>query len=219
MNLRKSLFTGLAAVGLMASVAAPVALAQTSGNAGTGTATVVITDTGVFDIHFCDDSVSLTQDVAPIAGTDGSASGALAICYVDTKSYRTNFDVDLSATDFTGNGTNDDTIPASDFKVTYTGNVGSGQWSSGVGYLIGDIGHFVNDAYPSSQAGAAWTTNNDLSGAGRTVNFAYQGEGTSWAVSDISVGLTIPSSTDPDTYQSTLTLTVIVPGTQVHPSS
>jgi hypothetical protein len=219
MNLRKSLFTGLAAVGLMASLAAPTALAQTSGNAGTGTATVVITDTGVFDIYFCDDSVSLVQDVAPTAGTDGSASGALAICYVDTKSYRTNFDVDLSSTDFTGTGANDDIIPASDFKVTYTANVSSAQWSSGVGYPIGDIGHFVNDAYPSSQAGAAWTANNNLAGAGRTVNFAYQGEGTIAAQSNLNVALTIPSSTDPDTYQSTLTLTVIVPGTQVHPSS
>jgi hypothetical protein len=218
MNLRKSIFTGIAAVGLMASLAAPVAMAQTAGNAGGTTATVTVLGGGTFSVAFCS-AVTLTVNTPPTAGTEGSASGAFGICYVDTKSDRTNFDVDLSATDFTGTGANDDTIPASEFDVTYTANVQNGQWSSGVGYLIGDIGHFVNDAYPSSQAGAAWMFNNDLAGAGRTVNFGYQGEGTIWSVSDISVGLTIPSSTDNDTYTSELTLTVIVPGTQLHPSS
>jgi hypothetical protein len=215
MNLKRTLFTGLAAIGLMASIAAPVATAQVNGSSAGTTAFVVVASPGVFTLSICADSINATLDttVQPTAGVQGKAEGSLDLCYIDTKSYRPNFNVMMQASNFQ-DGTKP-IIPATGFKVVNTADVSQGQWSSGAGRAIGDIGHFQNNVYPTAGQGTttAWTSSNDLSAA-RTVGFGYNGEGTIESTAEIDVELTMPYGTQDGTYWSNVTVTVVTPGTQ-----
>lgn len=214
MTLKKSVFGAIAALALAASVAAPVATAQVGGSTAGTSVVVNVASPGVFNLTICGEpaQVNLTTTSQPQAGLQGEAEGTLTLCYTDTKSYRPNFNVTMQSTDFL-DGTK--VIPASGFTVEDTANVGQIQWSSGVGRPLGDIGHFQNNIYPTAGQGTttAWTSDNSLDVA-RTVHFGYNGEGTIASAGDIDVALEMPFGAQDGTYSSTLTVTVVTPGTQ-----
>jgi hypothetical protein len=215
MNLKKSFMGAVAGLALIGSLAAPMASAQpaesNSGNNQT-TATVTITDTGIFDVYFGNASVSLGTVPMNNTSTTTYAPGSLVIAYTDTKAYRPNFNIKMNATAFTNTTNSALTIPASNFRITATYNVGQTLYgNSPIDY--GDIGYFVNNAYPSGQAAVSpWTANNTLD-TNPTVHFGYAGVGTTSSGGQVDVSLQIPTGTQAGTYTSTMTLTVIA-GTQ-----
>lgn len=227
MNLKRTLFTGLAAAGLMASIATPMASAQVviedgqnGGPGGSVTATVEVGTAGLFDAFFCavgvgpTASTDLTTTTEPSAIANGAAEGALGICYEDTKNYRNAFNLDLSAGDFTSPTTVTD-IAASNFTVAHTYNVAS---LNCCGPAVGDIGYFQNDAYVGQNAaGAAWAPGYSLNNP-QTVHFGYNGTGTIISGGVVDVDLVIPAGTHTGIYTSNVTLTVIA-GTQLKPTS
>jgi hypothetical protein len=220
MNLKKSLFTGLAAVGLMASLAAPVAMAQpaetsTSNNGISGYVTV--NSTGSFDVYFGGAYFDLGTITLSAASPEGTATGGFTVWYTDTMPDRPSFDVQLTASTFTHTTMGWNTIPNSGFAITSTANVEQGQFggpsSTTAGsspFEIGDIGHYQNGIYPTAGQGTttAWTTNNTLDST-RTIQFGYSGVGTIWSSGDVGVALDVPANTVTGQYQSNLTLSVI----------
>ena len=79
MNLKKTLITSVAAIGLMAAIAASAVMAGESGD--DSTATVVLTEGGIFDAKFCD-SVSLTgSSVTSTGGGSGRLDPRFDWCY------------------------------------------------------------------------------------------------------------------------------------------
>jgi hypothetical protein len=209
MNVKKTLAGFIAGFALIGSLATPVAIASEIGGQEVTTATVAISNGGVFNATFCN-SVSMTETTAPMANAPGAAIGSLNLCYTDTKSQRPAFDATLVSSDFTLSTNVNKTIPASNLKVLKTYNVLQTQWDSGFPLDIGDIGYFVNGGYlAQSSAGATWTANNTLESA-KTVNFGYSGVGTVASIGGMDLGLNIPAGTTPGTYVSQLTLSIIV---------
>lgn len=239
MNLRKSLVTGIAAIGLFASVAAPVVTAQgppADGNGGNNTATarVDVADNGVFDVYFATTDINFGNTNINAGGLEVDLPGSFTIGYTDTKANRPNFDVTVIAADFTDGGSN--SIDASNLTIESTANViqtfygGPGRCDTPVnsGNLdpakvaagcnptvdVGDIGYFQNAGYiGQSPAGTTWLTKTyDLSEALK-VHFGRAGAGTGTSTGVVGVNLHIPSTTVPAFYTSTLTVNVVA-GTQ-----
>lgn len=226
MNLKRTLFTGLAAVGLMASVAAPMASAQYNGDSGSNNMTygvVYVSTPGQFDVYFS----SGTLDFGTVTLTAGNplptVNGTLQIAYVDTFAYRPSFDVTLQATNFLNTANHFTTpITAAGFDITTVANLAQGYWggpgrpgSNNPGNVdVGDLGAYVNEDYVS-QGGTwpkAWTADQSLD-ASRKVQFGYTGSGTSWGAGNVGVSLDIPNNTVQGNYRSEITLTVVT-GTQ-----
>lgn len=135
MNLKRTLISGLAAVGLMASLAAPVALADDPITVE-GSATVSIENDGEFTPYFCG-AVELTPEGDVNSTTGTTAEGQLLICYTDTMAERDGFTTTLKAGVFTSNvnmpATNTSnpvpyTIPAENFIITTVYNPAQLQW-------------------------------------------------------------------------------------------
>jgi hypothetical protein len=216
MNLRKSLFTGIAAVGLMASVAAPAALAappEASLSNNTTVAYVNVTTDGQFDVYFDVANFSLGTVALNANNPVGTATGSMRINYIDTMADRPNFNVTVTAGNFDNINSGDPAhiIDAENFQVTHTYNVQQGYWdgNSPGGVDVGDIGYFVDGAYTAQNpAGAAWTGSTNL-GDGPTVQFGYAGSGTSWSYGDVDLKLNIPGNTVAGQYNSDVTLSVI----------
>jgi hypothetical protein len=229
-NIRKSLLSTAAAIGLMVSVAAPMVLADdTTTNNSTNAVVEVIPAAGVFDVKFCAASTNLSVGTQPNA-SPGSATGTLSICYEDTKVDREAFTVAMSAGDFT-NGAN--VIDSSNFRVVRLYNLGQYQWgNSGSthnvcdghnhGYTgctetvppangdIGDIGYIYDSGATTPQnvtGGIPRTTNNSLE-TGSNVHFGYAGVGTISSLGNVDVKLTIPGGTPGGQYTSNVTLSV-----------
>lgn len=219
MKLKKSIITAFAAVGLIASIAAPAAMAQTqleestSANNST-TASVVVTSTGEFDVYFNVSSFDLSGATLSASSPEGAAAGSFTVFYTDSLADRPNFTVTLSASDFYLSGSTLEmppTISNAGFTIDRTYSVRQDQ-SGSTPYEIGDIGYYVNDAYPADSppnqaASTAWTANNALDTA-RTIHFGEPGVGTIASDGLIDVALDVPAGTSPGTYQSMLTLTV-----------
>jgi hypothetical protein len=215
MNLKKSIFTGIAAVGLMASLAAPAAFAQPAesdtGNNLTIAYVNVATD-GEFDAYFSSGTFNLGAVTLNANSPEGVVTGTMRIDYVDTMANRPNFNVSLTAENFVNIGNATYTIPATGFQVTYAYNVQQGYWSGNApgGIDIGDIGYFVDGDYVGqNDAGQAWTLGATNLSTGPTVQFGYAGSGTSWAYGDLGVQLDIPSTTVAGQYNSNVTISVI----------
>jgi hypothetical protein len=218
MNLKKSLAGLFAGFALLGALAAPAALAQDA-----GTITVGVTDPGVFNAYFCvpndptgthTTTYGLTQVQWPTAQANGKATGTLALCYQDTKSYRPSFDVKVAADNFRSSDASVYTpITSVNFKITHTENVGQVQWDSMAGNTlgrIGDIGYYLNEADPPGGQHATngnWTTANTFDVA-RKVHFGYSGRGTVASGGAFDVELTIPTGTTAGTYVSNITLTI-----------
>jgi hypothetical protein len=232
MNLRKSLVTGLAAIGLMVSIASPTLAApptETDGSNNGTTSSVEVSGGGEFDAYFCGDN-NLTEQSAPTASSAGSATGTLTICYDDTLSYHDGFDTTIQATTpFTSvDALGDTPIPAALFKITMLHNVGQLHWSSDGHSLldaddpnyhpeVADPGYYdENGSVPNQNTPGfvAWSASNSLEQA-RTVQFSYNGTGSVAAGGEIDVALTIPQGTSPGNYTTNLTLTIVAGG-QVH---
>jgi hypothetical protein len=206
MNLKRTLFTGLAAIGLMASIAAPVATAQT-GHTDDADAIVVISNNGgVFIPEFCGDVNLGTHDITAIAGS--TATGTMGICYWDTRAYRQNFKASIDASDFESGvpmpvpSSDTYSIPAQNFKIVRVYNPQQDQWRNtnpapgsantcpfvpGVTgapnvYDIGDIGGFNGTS--SSYGDGAYVTDGSALWSGPAlsenpfVNYAWSGVGT-----------------------------------------
>jgi hypothetical protein len=217
MNLRKSLFTGLAAVGLMASLAAPVALAQSVNDSGTTTATVAVTNDGVFNVQFC----SGTSPLSAVSMTSESAAqtstGSLTICYEDTLLYHDSALVSFQATAFTAGLSS---IAASNFKVTQTNNTIQEHYvSDGHGHTkVADPGYLAQDGTAPPQNATVfvvWPGPANTLDVSRNVNFIYNGSGAGSSTGLVNVALNIPVGTVPGNYSSTVTLTV-APGGPTH---
>lgn len=138
MNLKKTLFSTIAALALSASVLVPVALAGTSlDTGGSTTATVNVTVAGEFNAEFCG-PVNLSA-VTLTAGQDEISTGALEICYTDTIASRSGFKVQVQAGPFQSTGNPD--LSASNFKLTTVYNPWQGQWGGNSGGAdVADIG-------------------------------------------------------------------------------
>jgi hypothetical protein len=219
MNLKRTLFTGLAAAGLMASFAVPVAIAQTAPPAEVSTtnnttvAYVQVATDGEFDVYFGSGTFNLGSETLNANNPEGLVSGTMRVLYVDTMAYRPQFDVTMTAGDFDNiNSPNlAHIIDAENFQVTYAYNVQQAYWSGNApdGADIGDIGYYVDGHYVGqNNAGQAWTGTTNL-GEGPTVQFGYSGSGTSSSYGDLGVSLTIPNTTVAGQYNSAVTLTVI----------
>jgi hypothetical protein len=218
MNRYKSIFGLVAGLMLAGSLFGYTALAQppeSSSSDNTTDVQVQVTDSGVFNAFFCTPGGAastlkvLTTDSNPTASSAGSASGQLAICYQDTKTYRPSFDTTISAGAFTGGPS---TIPLSGFKIVNVYNVLQTQW--GATPDIGDIGQFVNEAYVGQGAPwpKAWTSSNTLDSS-RKLQFGYAGIGTIASLGAFDVSLVLPQGTQNGTYTSLMTLSIIA-GTQ-----
>jgi hypothetical protein len=212
MNLRKTLLAGALTLGLIGSIIAPaVTTAQSASD--TVYVTVNIEASGTFNAAFCAaDAYPLTIGTTPTTWSAGTATGTIGICYEDTISFRNGFTATVGTTDFTSTNAPINTpIPAANLKVTGTANVAQGHWSSDSHnhpIKLGDIGHYVNNVYPSSQATAPWTSNQSFA-TPRTVNFGWSGPGVEWAQGWFGVELAIPELTSPGAYASVLTLTIV----------
>lgn len=233
MNLRRTLLAGALSLGLLGSIAAPAAMAsppsESDGSNNSVTVEVEVVGGGGFDAFFCTPSGShanwtgtlqttnaMTQDMAPTAGSDGHAAGALVICYDDTLTYRPNFDVQIASGAFTsGNAVVSTPIDASNFLITRTHNVAQNQWGWNGAIDIGDIGSFGQNGYLAQNTLPTDWTNDSLRSLdqSRLVQFGYYGQGTIFSWGLIETELNIPAGTAPGTYASTVTLTII-PGTQ-----
>ncbi len=228
MNLKKALVTGIAAIGLMASIAAPGALAQTSpptesssGNNSTIAYVAVITP-GAFDVYFGVSSFDLSAVTLDASSPEGAAAGNFIVYYTDSLANRPNFNVTLTASDFTHTTVSGASIDNAGFTIAGAYNVRQDQCggperpvSSGCNNIhqIGDIGYFVNNTGGHSQAAfTPWTALNTLDSA-RTIQFGYEGVGTITSDGRIDVALDVPANTVAGIYQSSLTLSVIA-GTQ-----
>lgn len=239
MNLRRSLVTGLAAIGLMASVAAPVALAQAppadenSGN-NTATASVTVQSDGVFDVFFATTSVAFGTTTLNAANLEPDLEGSFTIGYTDTKSNRPRFDVTVIAGHFSDGSGN--FIHASNLTVERTENVIQQFWGGpgrcdtppNSGNLdpakvaagcnptidIGDIGYFHNGGYiGQTPAGVQWDPKTFSMEDWLKVHFGYGGAGTGNSTGVVGVNLHVPATTVPGVYTSTLTVNVVT-GTQ-----
>jgi hypothetical protein len=218
---------GLAAGLMMAgSMLAPAALAQYGGDGtGNNTTTVAVTfnDPGAFDAYFCAPTdaqasgsswAGLTSVTAPTLTTPGSASGALAICYTDTKLQRPSFDVSIQSSDFTGDNTGA-TIGAENFTIVTTYNVAQGLWGSSPDY--GDVGSYINDGVDPSDIGGGqhatlpytWLSGTNSLDEDRLIQFGYSGIGTQWSNGKFDVNLVLPLGIPGDTYKSTLEMKVL----------
>jgi hypothetical protein len=235
MNIRQSIFSTIAALGMAAALAAPAAIASPPSESDSGNnqtdAVVEITEGGTFDAYFCSVTLSpfamdpasqntLTQQTPPTAHTAGLATGQLFICYDDTLSYRPAFDVQVQAGQFTSSNASQQTpISASNFKVTKTYNTGQQHWSGptdGHGHVphIGDTGSFGENGYVGQNTlPVVWPGPDNTLDVARNVQFGYNGIGTGWSVGYFDVELTIPGGTAPGDYSSEVTLTIIT-GTQ-----
>lgn len=242
MNLRKTLFSAFAALALSASVMAPVALAGTSPpgdddsttNSDSTTVKVNVVAGGVFDVYFSNANINLGTTTLNSSNLEKDVPGTIRIGYTDTKAYRPNFDLTITASDFSdGNG---NFIDAAGFTVEKTDNViqqhygGPGRCDSppNSGNLdpnkvangcnpnvdIGDLGYFVNDAYTSQDVtGGVWTTKTYDIESSPTVHFGYAGAGTGVSYGDVHVNLHIPNTTVGGEYQTVVTFSIF-PGTQ-----
>ncbi len=215
MNLKKAFVTGIAAVGLMASIAAPVATAQddNTGN-NTSTAHVNVTAGGVFDVFFSAADFNLSAVSLTSEDYVGNATGSLNINYEDTKSFRPDFEVDMSASNFMLATNNSIQIPATGFTIETTYNVQQ-DFCGGPGAIAcqsvidyGDIGYRLNDGQATGQAASTnWTVNQSLD-LPRGVQFGYDGIGTRFSTGKVDVALVVPSNTQSGEYTSTMTLSV-----------
>jgi hypothetical protein len=218
MNLKKSILSGIAAVGLMASLAAPVALAQPAENAGNNTtnAHIAVDVEGEFDVYFWVGDFDMPGATLSASSPVYDSSGTLRIQYTDTLPDRPNFNVTLIAGHFT-DGTN--YILNDEFTITGTYNVQQFQWgdnpsknangATALPYDVGDIGYFVDQGYPSGQvAHSVWSSNNVLNDWVQ-VQFGYAGVGTVSSYGDVDVALHVPATTVEGTYTSLMTLNVI----------
>ena len=214
MNRYKSIYGLVAGLMLAGSLFGHAALAQppesSSGDNTTGVQ-VQVTDSGVFNALFCTPAGAastlkvLTTDSNPTASAAGSASGQLAICYQDTKTYRPSFDTTISAGAFTGGPS---TIPLSGFKIVNVYNVL--QIQSGSTPDIGDIGQFVNEAYVGQGPPwpKAWTSPGNTLDSARKLQFGYAGIGTVGSLGAFDVSLVLPQGTQGGTYTSVMTLSI-----------
>jgi hypothetical protein len=228
MNLKRTLFTGLAAAGLMASFAAPMTSAQVSDSNTTNnsaTATVGVLVDGTFDVYFAPGTtIDMGTKTLNSQNPQATATGQLLVNYTDTMQQRPAFTVSLSAGDFQ-RWAGDTGISASGFRVTHTGNVAQYQWdnhnindvdhgdSTVVPVVgdIGDIGFMVNGVNPGNQnanLNNVWNDTTNLSGLGTPIQFGYAGIGTVWSNGAVDVDLEIPNGTAQGNYSSTLTLSV-----------
>lgn len=241
MRLKRTLVSAIAALGLAASVMAPVALAQPTqsdddGSNTTQASVTVTTAPGKFDVYFESSSLDLTDPTLSALNPSGEATGTFRLRYTDTLADRPEFDVTVTATNFSNGSA---TIPASGFKITRTANVVQFQWGSGddptknaycwpgssmedtalcAAYPvpttdIGDIGYFQEGTY-KGQSNENWDP--ALSpglDSGPKVHYGRQGTGTHWSYGDVDVALEVPANTPGGTYYSTLELEV-VSGTQ-----
>lgn len=225
---RKTSILGLIAGLLLAGpLLGQSALAQFNGDDtdnNSTTVTVDIASGGIFDAFFCtqtdpadpttvipSDDASLTVDTAPTSSVAGVATGAVGICYDDTKTYRPSFDTTISSLDFTS-GLN--TIPSSNFKITQTYGVGQVQCSNhpicGAVAGTGDIGAYQNEDYVDQTTGPwPWTFDQSLN-EDRLVQFGYSGIGTIFSGGRVDVSLDLPIGTHPGTYESTLSLSIVL---------
>jgi hypothetical protein len=235
MNLKRTLVSAVAALGMAASVMAPAALAQPTQSQDEGsdttTAVVTVTTTGKFDVYFESTTLDMTDPTLTALTPDGEATGAFRLRYTDTLPNRPEFDVTVTATDFTSSS---GTIPASGFKITRTVNVAQFQWGNGTdptknAYCwptspmynadtcaaypapladIGDIGFFQDGTY-QGQSTEYWTANAPGLDSGPKVHYGRAGVGTHWSYGDVEVVLDVPAGTPGGDYSSTLTLEVV----------
>lgn len=215
MNLKKSVFGTIAGLALVGTLAAPAVMAQAvedGPKSNTATASVTVTDNGIFDVYFYSGDFNLSGVTLNADTSVGTATGSFTIGYDDTKAFRPKFDVTVNASSFALTSNTSHQIPSTGFTIERTYNVGQTHYgNSPIDY--GDIGYFVDEAYPSGQAASTqWTSNNTLDTA-RRVQFGYQGVGTTLSGGKVDVALKVPNTTVPGTYNSTLTLSVVA-GTQ-----
>ena len=225
MNIKKSLAGLFAGFALLGSIAAPTAMAADP----TATISVDVQNPGVFTPYFCalsgganlvdgldpsdvvgTGSYALTIGSQPTATTAGSATGAVGICYDDTKSFRPSFDASISADPF-WNSAHTVSISASNFSVVTTTKVGQHQWSSQnppTTSGIGDIGYTKDGNDPGGQfGGATWSPGHTLDQWQR-VHFAYAGRGTVVSLGGVGLALNIPSGIPAGHFETTLTLSL-----------
>jgi hypothetical protein len=243
MRLKRTLVSAIAALGLSASLMAPVALAQPTQSQADGsdttTATVnVSAPGGSFDVYFESTTLSLTDVTLSALTPNGTSTGTFRLRYTDTLPDRPEFDVTVGADDFTS-GSN--TIPASGFKITRTANVTQFQWGNpgGVNNAYCYSGQNPNPlydpalctAYPppvdsnigdigyfqdgtyQGQNSENWTANAPGLDTATKVHYGRHGVGTQWSYGDVDVELEVPDGTPGGTYSSLLTLSVVT-GTQ-----
>jgi hypothetical protein len=221
MNLKSKVLGVVAATAIGISLMAPVATAQYAGDStgdNTTAITVNIETAGVFNVYFTQASFALDEVTLNAANPSGVATGELVIEYEDTKADRPAFDVTLTSSRFSNNaapnsGNANMQISAEGFSVTKTYTVAQTQWSSGVGYSIGDIGYYVNNGYVANtgpnQSDGVWAPGSNDLGYGATVQFGYSGIGTIASWGQVDVALEVPSTTVGGAYTSTMTLTVV----------
>ncbi len=217
MNLKKTVFSAVAAGAILLTSFAGVSAQTTTG-------TVIVTGDGVFDPQFCDVLNLGTKSVT--SATGAVATGTVTVCVVDDVAYREVQNISMSASDFEAtNPAINAKIPAANLKIVKTYNPVQARWSSGVcGAVlpdgsnrpcVGDAAGLANSGSDRVTSGSiTWTTPGPLNGTGQPILHFWNGSGTSsvdgavGTLAAMDVELTIPAAQRPATYENVLTLDV-----------
>lgn len=222
MNIKRTLFAGLAMLGLMASIAAPIANAQDSpvlAGSDQKKATIVLNNDGQFFAVIRSDLDLGTHNLQAGTGAFGFP-GTVIIDYTDTYAFRGGFSATLQASDFQRTAgppmqvwpALPTTIPADNLTITEVTGPTQGQCcrNSGVGGVAGISAVYPNgvDTTTGTATWAGATPAQAGLGTASTIHMSLQGKGTIWTEAPVQVNMQVPASAVPGTYESTLTLTI-----------
>jgi hypothetical protein len=230
MNLRVKLLGLAAAVALCLGFAAPAAV-NADPIASTTNLTVNFTEGGAFSFGL-GVQTGFTNGAVTASTAAQDLTGTLRITYTDTQSYRSGFNVDLSAGNFNSTlqvpyaptGTVY-SIPAVNLTLTKNYNPQQDRWTSqGCGltpggtfptsptclwaYRVGDIGATTQIGGSINPANfSSWTAANSLDTA-RFVAYGLAGSGTVHTTQDLDVSLHVPAAMPGVVYTSIVTATL-----------